>query len=285
MEIKKVADNNRIIGHVYFFTDYNTTTAKTTDEFLNIILNQIHFNPKIGYAGFSTRKTLRNHLGFQIFGKKIRNSKKRPLLLIPFSNNEILQEIKKALKKCFTLLPSKPTWIFIFPTFNSFVKKKMKGVTGSSFWKNTILLFIHPKAKRWQFPLSYTITHEFNHSIELKYFPISLSNTLLDALIFEGRANNFATSVLQCKPQLGAKALNKAHCRKIFQELQKRTLIFSKSRKLYYSVFFEGKRFPLWAGYSIGYQIVKSFLKKHPKLRWKEIMKLPSKEILEKSNF
>lgn len=284
MEIKEIIENNRVISHIYFFTDYNTKTVRTAEKFLDTILNQIHFDPKIGYCGFYSKRSLRRHLKFQIFGRT-RKTPKGPFPPIPFTNNKILRVIKTVLKKSFSFLKSEFTWIFVFPTFNLFVKKKMKGITGGSFWKNTILLFVHPEAKRWQFPLSYTVAHEFNHSVELKYFPISFSSILLDALIFEGRANNFAACVLKCEPQLGAKVLNKFHCRKIFRELQRKNLLFSKSRRLYYSVFFEGKQFPLWAGYSIGYQIVKGFLRKHPNMKWKTIMKLSPKEILESSGF
>lgn len=284
MKVKKIIQNNRPIAIIYFYIDYDQDTAKNPKELLNTILNQIPFNPKIGYAGFYSQKFLQKHLKFQIFGRNKKLSK-GPLPLIPFTENEILKVIKSALKKSLFFLKSEFTWIFVFPTFNLFVKEKMKGVTGSSFWKNTILLFIHPEAKDWQFPLTHTFVHEFAHSVENKYFPISSSTTLLSSLIFEGRANNFVTSVLKCKPPREAIVLNKTQCKKILRKLQKRNLFLSKSRRLYRSLFFGSKEYPLWAGYSIGYQIVKSFLKKYPKMKWKEIMKLSSKKILEESGW
>lgn len=284
MNIKKITQNNQVIASVYFYTDYDKKTAKTADRLLNAVVDRVLFNPKISYAGFSTKKSLRKHLKFQIFGENKKFSKGHfPLILI--NENEILRVIKNALKKSFSVLKSDPIWIFVFPTFNPFVKKKMEGVTGSSFWKNTILLFVYPKVKRWQTPLIYTIAHEFTHSVELKYFPISSSTTLLDALIFEGRANNFAALILKCKPRLGARVLDKSKSKKIFKKIQQKNLLRSTSRKLYYSVFFEGKKYPFWTGYALGYQIVKSFLKKHPKMKKEKIIKLPPKEILEKSGF
>jgi uncharacterized protein YjaZ len=285
MKVKKITKNNRIIANIYFYTDYGRQAAKDADKLLDTFMSQIFFNPKIGYAGFRTKKLLRKHLDFQIFGRKNKEGSKGSFSPFPFSERDILRVIKNTLPKCLIRLHSKSTWIFVFPTFNLFVKKKMKGVTGSSFWKNTILLFIHPKIKNWQNPLIYTFIHEFTHSIENKYFPISSSTTLLDNLIFEGRANNFVTSILTCKPCLGAKALNKTQCKKILRKLQEKNLLYSKSKKLYYSVFFEGKEYPLWTGYAIGYQIVKSFLRNNKGLTWEKILRLRPKEILKKSGF
>jgi len=285
MKTKKITKNNRVIAHIYFYTDYDRKTARTADKLLNKIMNQISFKPKVCYVGFRTKKLLRKHLDFQIFGRKNKEGNKEPFSPFPFSERDISSVIKNTLLRCLIRLHSKSTWIFVFPTFNLFVKKKMEGVTGSSFWKNTILLFIHPEAKKWQTPLANTVVHEFTHSVENKYFPISSSTTLLDSLIFEGQAENFVISIFKCKLRFGARALNKTQSKKLLRKLQKKDLLYSTSRKLYYSVFFEGKKYPLWAGYSIGYQIVKGFLKKNKNLTWEEIIKLKPNEILNRSSF
>jgi len=283
MKRKKIIQNNRTIAEVYFCQGFDKE-VKSVDEFLDTIVNQIHFDPEIGYCGFYPKRSLRKHLQFQIFGRNKRIPK-IPFPLIPINKNEIFKVIEIAFKKCFSFLKPKFTWIFVFPTFNLFVKQKMRGVTGGSFWKNTILLFIYPKTKNWQTPLIQTFVHEFAHSVENEYFPISSSTTLLSSLIFEGRANNFVTSVLKCNPPPEAKVLNKTQCKKILGELQKKDLLDSTNQKLRRSLFFGNKEYPLWTGYSLGYQIVKSFLRKHPKMKWEEIIKLPAKEILEKSGW
>ena len=54
---------------------------------------------------------------------------------------------------------------------------------------------------------------------------------------------------------------------------------------LYYPVFLEGKDYPLWAGYAVGYWLIEAYWKQHPETSWDEIVRLKPEEILLKSNF
>jgi hypothetical protein len=283
MQSKAIRINRENIVYISFHTDYNAKTVKTADKLLDILINSIRFNRQIGYVGFYTRKALRSQLKFNIFGKHCHKGRPRKFPAFPFKKTEVLHELTLTLKKCLSMLPAKSTWIFVFPTFDLFIKSEMRGIGGFTPWKHTILLTLHPEAKRWKKVLRTTLAHEFNHAIRLRYFPSRPNNTLLEAIIFEGLADNFSHQLVGGNPNPWAIALSPQQCKEIFPKIKK--LLNSKSKKLYYSVFFQDKKYPLWTGYSLGYQIVKQFLKNNPEMDWHEIIMLESEEILEKSDF
>lgn len=267
---------------VFFYTDYDPKDFKGIDNLLDVFLNSIYFNKQIGYAGFSSKKSLRAQLKFLIFGKNSHKIQLKQLSKFPFRKAEILSKIANIFKKCLGQLPVKSTWIFIFPTFDQFIKNKTGGIGAFVPWQHTILLTLHPESKRWRKTLPNTLTHEFNHSVRFHYFPLSPNNTLLDILISEGLADNFTYQITK-KLNPWVITLSFRECKKIFSKIKK--LLNSKSKKVYRSLFFEDKKYPLWAGYAVGYQIIRSFLKNNKNLKWEEVIKLRSKEILKRPNW
>ena len=208
----------------------------------------------------------------------------KPPIKIPASNyneREIKTIIGLTLKKCTKKLKSKIVHIFIFPNFNKFKKEKMNGVGGFCSWKNTILLDINP-VKGWQNALKRSLCHEFHHSvIANKRKPPTW--TLLESLIYEGMADNFAESITQ-KTSIWCKTLSKQKSMAVFQKIKK--ILNKNDDKTYQQVFFgKGKKYPRWAGYSIGYQVVKSSLKIHPNFSWNEMAKIRPEKILKDSIF
>lgn len=277
MKAKKIKDrnHNKIIAFVYLCLDYNTK-IKDKDQFINDLVHNIN-KTSIGYAGFSTRRSFIQHLKREILGFKNLGIIRKFAL----NKREILKIIEKALRKCHEVLPSEPTRVFVFPTFDQFAREKMSGIKGFCLKENVILSYISP-TKRWKTVLKEMICHEFNHSVIFKYHKW---RTLLDSIIFEGLAENFREDIVGGKPAPWSKALSPFRSKKIFSEMKKLKVLSSKSEKLYSSVFFENKDFPRWTGYSIGYQIVKSFLRNNEALSWKNIVELQPREILKKSKF
>jgi uncharacterized protein YjaZ len=128
-----------------------------------------------------------------------------------------------------------------------------------------------------------TVTHEFNHAVRFQYFPNSASMTLLETLIFEGLAENFTTEVTDEKPSPWASSLNEKEAKKIFKKIK--PILNSISKKVYYSVFFDNDKFPLWAGYSMGYWMIKNFRKKNRNIDWPEIIRMSYLEIFKRSTW
>lgn len=272
MDSRTIVDRSKKL-HIYLFFDYEIETSDK-DKFISFLTKDLKILD-IGYAGFNTKKNLNKYLKNKIFSSE----KKVKIKRYEIKNGEIIDIIKKTIVLCQKIYEIKNLNIFVFPSFDLFVKKKMAGVTGFTPWKNTILLFINP-AKAWKKSLKKTVAHEFCHVATIKNHRWT---TLLDSIIFEGLAENFVQCVIKNKLSPWSKTLNLKQSKKYFKKLKEN--LDSKDINIYKSIFFKGEEYPLWAGYAIGYNIVKRFLDNHPKYSWSKIIKLRPQDILDKSNF
>lgn len=266
MESLKIKDkNNKVIANLFCFVDYENRKYKSKNDFVDCLVEKVSVIPQVGYAGFKNKEYLKKHLRYSIFDSE----KFKGVPEISFDEKNIREIIADTLIKCKATLDSKKTNLFIFPNFSEYKKEKLNGVGGLCCWKNTILIDINP-VKGWQGQLKQTVCHEFHHSvIANKRNPQSWS--LLEALVYEGMADNFAEKIIG-KSSLWVKEVSKKECLIIFQKLKKN--LEKSDRNLYQQVFFgKDKKYPHWTGYSIGYQMVKLYLKSHPDLDWNEISK------------
>lgn len=285
--MRKIIYKNKTIATIYPYLDLGKYMGKKyTPLNLSERLAQIIPASATGYAGFQTKRYLRDSLLFHAFGTQTELNA-YDFSSLKDSTKEILSRMEETLKRAYTCLPSKArTKTYVFPTSQSFTREKMSGVDGFTPFRNTVNIYVHPKPKDKKLffqEIKRTTAHEYNHAVRSQYFPISYSSTLLDALINEGLAENFRRQTIGGKISPWAGALQRKRAEKMFQTI--RPLLRSTSYKIYHEVFFADKKYPLWTGYAIGYQIVKSFLQAFPVLRWVDIIKLPSQEILKKSGF
>lgn len=263
MLAKKIySKDKKLLAYVYFCTKYNLQ-EQDQDAFRKKLTADIQ-KTTTGYAGFATKKDLRSCLWL------FDDNTTFPLPTFSAKRN-YLQAIKKALQKTNLLLPLSPLSIYIFPDFTDFTKEKMNGVYGFCPWKKTIHLYCSPNAFD-DIALQRTVCHEYNHAV---YRDKHSWNTLLDSFIFEGLAEHFVDDVIGGERSLWTKAVSKHKAKEYFaqlkEDLQKTTL--------YFDVFFGGKKYPLWLGYTIGYYLIQDFLKKNKNLSWQEIMGLTPKQI------
>lgn len=269
LKLLKIYRRNRLIGLVYFLTAYYTKLINR-ESFLNALVKDLPLT-SVGYAGYRTKKFLGGWLRFELFG----TGKHAKLQSDRISQKEVFAIISYALKKCYHELPLGPVRVFVFPGFNSFVKEKMRGVGGRTPHKGAITVNINPSAKGWKTALKETICHEYAHSVTYRYHKWQ---TLLDSIVFEGLAEHFRESVVGGKKAPWARAISGKRSREMLGLLKNK--LYSKSYKFYSDVFFGGKKYPLWSGYSIGYHIVGGFLEQNKRISWKEIVKIKPKEIL-----
>lgn len=276
MQLQKIEIKNKLVAQIYLHFDMDFSVFSSQKEIVSFISQNIK-NSSIGYAGFKLKKDLRKYLAGAIFdskGKDIPKISKSTLL-----TTKIIKIIKNIINLCNTAVKNSDINIFVFPTSDAFVKEKMSGVFGYTPYKRTFFIFINPQSRKWEKALASTIAHEFNHSLFLRYHKWE---TLLDSLIFEGLAENFKEQIIGEKSPW-VKALSPRQSKKIFLDLKNQ--LNSKDYKLYQSVFLENKKYPLWAGYSLGYHIVHSFIEKNLDLKWPQILKLSPKDILKNSDF
>jgi len=260
-----IQNDEKPLAYLNLFTDFDSKA-----DLLDRILDQITYDPDIGFAGFSHKDGLREHLKWQM-------GEIGHIGIIDESKIKVI--IEKTIKKCLSVVnTTKPVHIFVFPTFSEFVREKMNGVTGYSPWRNTILVYVNP-VQGWYTQITGTICHEFVHAVAQNYNELI---TILDQLIFDGIAEHFSEHVTGNKSMLGA-ALAEKEAKRIFHEIHsKLDSDDSPTRK---EIFYGAGKYPMWAGYSIGYYIVGSFLKGQDKIDWNNILKTSPKNILEESRF
>ena len=164
-------------------------------------------------------------------------------------------------------------------TDDEFIKSKMSGVTG--FTPNAYSMFLRIDCESdWSRFIVGTILHEFNHVIRFQRTNFPRRPSVLDNLVMEGLAQCFeedATGTL--RPW--SEAITREKAREIWQNIKDRLEL--KSRDLNDRIFIrEGdEEFPLWAGYTMGYLMVRNKLKKLKKTNWDKLIGMNPKSFLE----
>ncbi len=238
------------------------------DELLDYLLKNIPCKEKNGCAGFKNKDVLREHLSWYIFNSGY-DTKIFPFVL---DAKNILMIIKSTLDKCTLTVDTAVLDIFIFPTYNIFIKEKMDGVAGYTSYKNTILIYINP-VDNWKIALRETICHEFAHAITLNY---NERKSVLDDIIFEGAAEHFREYIVNGGKSQWSSSITKEKAKKILLDIKNK--LNSKNYKISQELFFGTGKYTLWAGYAIGYYLIEYYLKNKEKINWKNIfMTLPRK--------
>jgi len=276
--------NGTIIGYVYFFTDSKIKLGQNRKQFIEDLIKDVK-EIRGDYAGLYKKRDLEQVLKKFVFfrNNKVKKRSFKHLARFKFQQSKIIRVIKNTLIKCRRLfIPGAPAKIFIFPCFSDFVDKQQEGVCGFVPRQNVIHIYLSSNAVHFEKRLKYTVAHEFYHAISDKYCK-KWNKSILGSLISEGLANNFRIMAVGGALTSGLIALSKKQCQKVWPKIKK--ALNSKDPKTFQELFFENKKYPLWSGYALGYQIVKSFLKKNPRIRWTDIVKLSPSEILSKSDF
>ncbi len=262
------------IGTLRLFAEYDP--AIDNETLMKNFVKEVPHSKSIGYAGFTKKEHFRDNLAYNIPDFENANAEHQTFSI---PEPELLRTIEEALRLCHKNVSTSPTNIFLFPTFSTFVKDKMGGVSSYTPYKNTLLLYVSPQeTDRWKEALVETICHEFMHTVMDNYYE---RKNLLDDLVFEGVAESFVSFLFGVKAHMPSQALPLKETLAWYQKLKKRF----RNTKLYYPVFLEGKDYPLWAGYAISYQIIEAYRKKHPDTTWGTLVKLTPKEIHEEAEF
>lgn len=239
------------------------------------LLKEIKRKGNVGRAGYRDEEGLHNALVQGIDAPVGR----RCMPLTASHRRRIALEITKTVVKLRRELPlslGKP-FIFVFPWFPKGRDAILfGGVNAATPHPRVMHLFIDPETYT-STSLRETVAHEWSH---LAFYQAHRKRawTLGDHLAMEGLAEHFREDVVGGKPAPWSRALKKKEAERAWRALT--PLLGSKSRKLYNEVFFGGKRFKRWAGYSIGHRRVGNFLKRYENFPWKVIIERDVKNIL-----
>lgn len=198
------------------------------------------------------------------------------LLSEKIDREETEKLIKEALFKSSDLIPSeKETTVCVFPATN--VNAYMVTVGAG---KITVLY----NKDYTEEDIRIGISHEYHHSIWAeKYVKKDMKFTILDNLVFEGKAVMFSKLVYPEYPNdydtLMYSEYNRENWSKVVGDLNSINLERSQE------INFGGDDLPYSYGYSEGYKMVKSYLKLHPNVTPEEWTALNANEIFEKGNY
>jgi len=262
-----------IIVNNYVLKGLNFADKK---DVINKITNKA-VQKKGAYLGFKKKADLVDYLNSEIYGFStgLKSFDKTP------KHEEVKKIIIANINKCQSRLGLKLKMnIHVFPSYNEFINKQMSGVSGYTPDSKNILIFVSNQ-KGWKVALRNTIIHELSHAISFAY---NKWETLSDSLVFEGLAENFREAIVGGKPAPWSIALNLKQSKYYFNKIRK--FLKSKDDFLYSEIFLGGsKKYPLWTGYSIGYQIVKNYLKCHKDESWDDVFRMKSGSILYESKY
>ncbi|OGH12899.1 MAG: hypothetical protein A2776_00250 [Candidatus Levybacteria bacterium RIFCSPHIGHO2_01_FULL_40_10] len=154
------------------------------------------------------------------------------------------------------------------------------GFGGYTVTKNLIMVPVDSKFdsidKSIKENLGRTIAHELYHC--LKDYTYENKFTLLESLVNEGLADHFETEISGGIPEKWDTALNQQQ----LISLGKRAKEEFNSYEFDHSAWFFGtkKDIPYWAGYSLGFDIVKKYLEKHPEKKASTSYEVPIQDFI-----
>ena len=242
----------------------------TPEEIVEKIVDNIPESDNIGFAGCLEKKWLKKLLERFIPDKTGNN---QPYLYDSKYENEIKGICEETIKKCEKFIDKK-IHIFLFPTFDKFDAEKMGGVNGFSSWDNTILIFIN-FVKGWEESLKETIVHELAHAISPFYKGGDF--TIGEGLILEGLAEHFKDFIIKARRSSWTKAISKAEAEKILKEIK--ATLNEKDFDKYSEIFYGTGKYPNWAGYTIGYYLIKDYFKNNGEKDWNKLLRKDPKKI------
>ncbi len=257
---------------IYSFLD--NVKDNNVGEIIDNCVKDVPLIEEIGYAGYKTKEDLTTDLDLFLLDK---NREHQYFSIDKDTHSKILEIVKLTLEKIKNY-GSKKEFIFIFPCFDKFTFERMNGSGGFCPKEGVILIFLNTEAKNWEKILPFTIAHEFAHSVSGYYGGGDYN--IGQGLIFEGLAEQFRETVLGGKPAPFSKAINEKEILKNLEKIKNKMEI--NDLNLHFEIFFgQGENYPLWAGYTIGYYLVRRYLKDKKDVNWNKLLRINPKEILE----
>lgn len=164
------------------------------------------------------------------------------------------------------------------------ITNKMGGVTGLTAGGKQIELTIDFNVSSWKEALKHTVAHEFNHAYWTnENLSPTYKLTLLEYLVFEGKADAFAHLLY---PEIKAPwtcSLSDKEKANLWNKIKPN--LQSDDPTLLGAVMFGSKDYPVWGGYTLGYDIIQTAFKKHPEIIKTNWTNLNADKFLELSNY
>ncbi|MCH7568627.1 MAG: hypothetical protein IIA87_04355 [Nanoarchaeota archaeon] len=278
MQVKQIEiplKKSKLIVKIISFLD-KAKVLEDKNKFLEIVCNELrNLKEKDHFGGFLDENGFRSHLETFLFDKQ-QTLKRYPSGKIEFK--DVVKEVEWVIRKTHNILGKREIIIYILPTNSLFIIKKMGGVTGWPAWENIVHIYVYP-TKNWRLNFKSTLLHELAHSMQDYY---SYEMNLFDHLIADGLAEHFQEKFLNGKRNPFTKVVSKKKAKEIFKKVRpfmNKTMTDSDP-DIHVELFFGSKKYPHWAGYTIGYYLVEDFLKNKKHISWEKLFRQKPQEFL-----
>jgi uncharacterized protein YjaZ len=211
---------------------------------------------------------------------------KKSIERISLNNEKIRSKIIGALNKSRQSIDNDSLTIYIIPVNpegRQFIEG-MTGIMGLTAGSKQIILTIEPDISGWENMLEYVVAHEYNHAYWTNVnFGKSSKWTLLDYLVFEGRADYFAHLLYPNVVAPWTMALTENQKSDLWNKIKPN--LQSEDISYQMEVIFGSRNYPAWGGYSVGYDIVVTALTNNKNLKAVKWTNFEADKILALSNY
>ncbi|MCX6238719.1 MAG: DUF2268 domain-containing putative Zn-dependent protease [Bacteroidia bacterium] len=284
--------------------DFERTKLKINGQKFEILTaNELFENYLKDHNRFRDNNTASDKLIFNPLAKEILDGAEAPFMFnsvkVPYEPNDLLRKqikllksediigiIKQALYSITKSIPGPDTKIIILPASSFmrtyFDKYHIPGY-GVAIGSGKIIIALDPTADNWKTFLSYGIAHEYHHSTWISRNWVSSDFSVIEYLVFEGRADAFAKSINDGIEVPAAKYLTNDQETLVWNLIKPD--LFEKGHERINKVMFGNDDIPFGSGYTIGYHIVSSFKLNNPAISDFAMIDMEPKKILELSGY
>jgi len=211
---------------------------------------------------------------------------KKSIERISLNNEKIRSKIIGALNKSRQSIDNDSLTIYIIPVNpeSRQIIEAMTGIMGLTAGSKQIILTIEPDILGWENMLEYVVAHEYNHAYWTNVnFGKSFKWTLLHYLVFEGRADYFAHLLYPNVVAPWTIALTENQKSDLWNKIKPN--LQSEDISYEMEVMFGSRNYPVWGGYSVGYDIVVTALTNGKNLKAVKWANFEADKILALSNY
>jgi uncharacterized protein YjaZ len=199
---------------------------------------------------------------------------------------DLISIIKEVLIKVTSELPAPDTKIIILPAseyLRQTFEKNSLPLSGITIGTGKIIMMIDPTFENWTDFLPYAIAHEYHHSTWISRNWVSSDFSLIEYLIFEGRADMFASDLYGSMNNPLTKILSKQQEIQVWRLIENE--IFEKGHTRINKVMFGNDSIPFASGYTIGFNIVNLYKQKNPSVSDLELLDMDPNKIFKLSGY
>ena len=206
--------------------------------------------------------------------------------LLELRKSDVVAVAEEALQSITSALPGPDTKIIFMPAnpvMHDFFSKYGICINAVTVGSGKIIVQIDPTFQQWREMLPRVIAHEYHHSVWIARHWKNADFSVLEYLVFEGRADAFANTLYRNIRSPWTAMINEEQERSVWKRI--RPELFARGREKVSAVLISDPGIPAGSLYTIGFNIVRSFKQVNPHYTDKEIIDLEAEDIFKLSKY